>query len=340
MNGKKCTIVAEVAQTHDGSLGQAHAFIDAIANAGADAVKFQTHIANAESSPDEPWRIKFSKQDVTRFDYWKRMEFTEKQWGGLKQHADERGLSFLSSPFSLEAVDLLSRVGVSAWKIASGEINNIPMLERMAETGLPFIISSGMSPISELDATVKWIKGKKIPLTILQCTTSYPCPPENIGLNVIQTFHDRYGDCAVGFSDHSGTIYAGLAAATLGVDMIEVHITLSREMFGPDVSASITSAELSQLVEGVRFIEKTLANPVDKDKMADEMQPLRNLFMKSIFVRETLSAGTILCREHLIVKKPGTGIPATQLDEIIGRRLRIDIQGNQMLADNALEAEK
>src|SRR5262245_27728030 len=120
--GQPCMIIGEVAQAHDGSHGMAHAYIDAVANAGADAVKFQTHIASAESTPGEPWRVKFSRQDATRYDYWKRMEFTEEQWHGLKQHAQERGLQFLSSPFSVEAVELLKRVGVAAWKVASGEV--------------------------------------------------------------------------------------------------------------------------------------------------------------------------------------------------------------------------
>ena len=140
-----CLIIAEVAQAHDGSLGAAHAYIDAIADAGADAVKFQTHIAEAESTPHEPWRVKFSKQDATRYDYWKRIEFTEEQWLGLKQHADERNLIFLSSPFSIEAVDLLTRIGVRYWKIASGEVSNLPMLEHILKTRLPIILSSGMS---------------------------------------------------------------------------------------------------------------------------------------------------------------------------------------------------
>src|SRR5262245_49617347 len=130
-----CMIIGEVAQAHDGSLGMAHCFIDAIAQAGADAVKFQTHIAAAESTSTEPWRVKFSPQDATRYDYWRRMEFTEGQWQGLKHHVEDRGLKFLSSPFSLEAVDLLTRVGVAAWKIASGEAGNIPLFERIAGTG-------------------------------------------------------------------------------------------------------------------------------------------------------------------------------------------------------------
>src|SRR4051794_9997433 len=182
---KGCLIIGEVAQSHDGSLGMAHAFIDAIADAGADAIKFQTHIAAAESTPGEPWRVKFSRQDKTRYDYWKRMEFTEDQWNGLKEHADERGLMFLSSPFSVEAIDLLERVGVAAWKVASGEVNNFPALDRILATRLPVILSSGMSPLHELDEAVARVKASGVDLTILQCTSAYPCPPEKIGLNLL-----------------------------------------------------------------------------------------------------------------------------------------------------------
>src|SRR5690242_6602660 len=171
----RCLVIGEVALSHDGSLGLAHAFIDAIANSGADAVKFQTHIAAAESTLGEPWRVKFSKQDERRLDYWKRMEFTEEQWHGLKKHADERGLFFLSSPFSFEAVELLARVGVAAWKVASGEINNRPLFERMAATRWPFLISTGMSPIDEIDTAVHLVKEHQLPLAILQCTSVYPC---------------------------------------------------------------------------------------------------------------------------------------------------------------------
>ena len=147
----RCLIIGEVAQTHDGSLGQAHAFIDAIARAGADAVKFQTHIAKAESTPEEPWRIKFSTQDSTRYDYWRRMEFSADQWAELKKHADSRGLLFLSSPFSTEAFSLLHGLGMNVWKIASGEIGNLPLLDKIAATGKPVILSSGMSDWRELD---------------------------------------------------------------------------------------------------------------------------------------------------------------------------------------------
>jgi N-acetylneuraminate synthase len=328
-------IVGEVAQAHDGSLGMAHAYIDAIATSGADAVKFQTHIATAESTPAEPWRVKFSQQDVTRYDYWKRIEFTEEQWLGLKKHADEKGLKFLSSPFSVEAVELLTRVGVDAWKIASGEVSNTPMFEHIVATELPVILSSGMSSLSEIDAAVERVKAKKLPITVLQCTSLYPCPPEKIGLNLIPAFRERY-DCDVGLSDHSGTIYPGLAAATLGIDLLEVHVALSREMFGPDVPVSLTPTQLLQLVDGVRFIEQMNAHPLDKDALALEMQPLRDLFTKSIVARCDLSAGAVLRQQDLTVKKPGTGIPASELRAVIGRVLRHSVRADQILHESDL----
>ena len=332
----RCLVIGEVAQAHDGSLGMAHAFIDAIANAGADAVKFQTHIAAAESTPSEPWRVKFSPQDATRYDYWKRMEFTPEQWHGLKRHADERGLLFLSSPFSIEAVDLLAEVGVAAWKIASGEVGNVPMLERMVATRLPVLLSSGMSAWGELDAAVHHLKAYQLPLAILQCTSAYPCPPEQVGLNLLSEFRERYG-CAVGLSDHSGTIYPGLAAATLGCDVLEVHVTLSREMFGPDVPASITTAELRQLVEGIRFIECMMTHPVQKDAAANDLAPLRALFTKSIVARADLPAGTVLTMDDLTAKKPGTGIPASRLPELLGARLRRSVHADEQLQPDDVE---
>ena len=331
-----CLIIGEVAQAHDGSLGMAHAFIDAIASAGADAVKFQTHIAAAESTPSEPWRVKFSSQDTTRYDYWKRMEFTEEQWHGLKRHADERGLLFLSSPFSTQAVELLRRVGVAAWKIASGELNNTVMFEQMAATKLPVLLSTGMSPLHEIDEAVALVESYNLPSAVLQCTTAYPCPPEKVGLNLIPFFRERYA-CAVGLSDHSGTIYAGLAAATLGIDVLEVHVTMSREMFGPDVPASITTGELRQLIEGIRFIERMQSSPVDKNAFAEEAAPLRGMFTKSIVARTNLPVGTLLREEHLTIKKPGTGIPATRLPEVLGTRLRRTVEVDELLREADLE---
>jgi N-acetylneuraminate synthase len=332
---ERCLVVGEVAQAHEGSLGMAHAFIDAIANSGADAVKFQTHIAAAESTAAEPWRVRFTYQDETRFQYWKRMEFTPAQWLGLKRHADDRRLLFLSSPFSLEAVELLDAVGVAAWKVASGEMSNLPMFERMVASGRPIILSSGMSPWEELDAAARRVSEAKLDLTILQCSSLYPAPPEKLGLNLLAEIRRRYG-CKTGLSDHSGTIYAGLAAAALGADLVEVHVTLSREAFGPDVTVSLTTAELRQLAAGVRFLRTALDHPVDKDALAEELAPMRELFTKSIFTSADLPAGTLLQASHLCLRKPGTGLPAARLARILGRKLLRPVAAGTLLTEEDL----
>lgn len=332
----RCTVIAEVGQAHDGSLGLAHAYIDAIAKTGADAVKFQTHIARAESTPGEPWRVKFSRQDASRYDYWKRMEFTEDQWSGLRAHAADCKLKFISSPFSILAADMLQRVGLDAWKIASGEITNRPMLEFMIDSGLPVFLSTGMSTVSEIDQAMALLQARSTPVTVLQCTTAYPCPPEKIGLNLIPLYRERYR-CDAGLSDHSGTIYAGLAAAAIGIEALEVHVTLSRDMPGPDVPASVTTGELNQLVEGIRFIEEIRNNPVDKDMLSEEMLPLRRLFTKSAVATVDLPAGTVLSIEHLTFKKPGTGIAVERVGEILGRKLRRTVPADTLLSQEDIE---
>lgn len=326
-------VIGEVGLAHDGSLGFAHAFIDAIADCGADGVKFQTHIASAESTLAEPWRVKFSRQDDSRYDYWQRTEFTPAQWLGLREHAHQRGLWFLSSPFSNEAVELLNDIGIDGWKIASGELNNLPMLRRIAELGQPVLLSSGMSDWEELDAAVELFRESEV--AVLQCTSAYPCPPERIGLNLIDQLRDRY-QTPTGLSDHSGTIFPSLAAATLAASVLEVHVAMSRRMFGPDVKASVTCEELEQLVRGVRFINQAIRNPVDKDSDSQQSSDLRRLFCKSLVARTDLAAGTVLTAEHLSLKKPGTGLPAARMDDLIGRRLRRDLHADELLAGDDL----
>lgn len=333
--GEPCLVIAEVAQAHDGSLGTAHAYIDAAATSGADAVKFQTHIAAAESTPEEPFRITFSPQDRTRYDYWKRMEFSENQWRGLAEHAADRGLIFLSTPFSLEAVTLLDRIGVPAWKVGSGEVTNYPLIDRMARTNKPILLSTGMSSWNELDAAVSWATVEKAPIAVLQCTTAYPCPPERVGLNLLDEFRRRYG-CPVGLSDHSGQIYAGLAAATFGANVLEAHVVFSRDCFGPDVGASVTIAELKQLVDGIRCIERMTANPVSKDAMATELSALRSIFGKSLVAARDLAPGHLLEEGDLAFKKPGTGIPVSRLPEVLGRRVGREITAGSLLSEGDL----
>lgn len=336
LSSGKCLVIGEVAMAHDGSLGLAHAFIDAIARAGADAVKFQTHLADAEGTAAEPFRVSFSPQDPTRRDYWIRTAFSEEQWAGLSRHAADKGLHFLSSPFSPEAAALLRRVGVAAWKIPSGETGNTPLLEGLLADGLPILVSTGMSPMGEIDGAVRQVKEAGVPVAVMQCTSAYPCPPEKVGLNMIPVFRERYS-CPVGLSDHSGTIYPGLAAATLGIQVLEVHVALSREMFGPDVVASLTTGELATLVEGIRWIERMRAAPVDKDLAAAGMAPLRRVFTKSLVAAGPIPAGAILDRSMLALKKPGTGMPASKLPDVIGRRVRAGLERDDFILEENLE---
>ena len=329
-------LIAEIAQAHEGSLGIAHSYIDALAETGVDAVKFQTHLAHAESSEFEPFRVKFSYEDATRYDYWKRMEFSAEQWAGLKQHCDDKGLEFISSPFSNAAVDLLEKVGVRRYKIGSGEVSNFLMLEKIAQTGKPILVSSGMSNWTELDQTVAFLKPFGNALTLLQCTTAYPTTPEQWGLNVLLELKKRYG-LPVGFSDHSGDIYAGLAATALGAEVLEFHAVFDKRMFGPDALASLTIDQIKQLVTGVRQIETSISTPVNKtDNLG--FSELKKIFEKSLAVNKDLPAGHIISREDLEAKKPkGYGIPAMEFPQVIGKMLNRPLHAWDFLRAEDLE---
>jgi N,N'-diacetyllegionaminate synthase len=265
---KPIFIIAEIGQAHDGSLGILHSYIDAIAATGVDAIKFQTHIAEAESSMAEPFRVNFSYEDVTRYDYWHRMSFTKEQWIGIKEHCEKVGLEFISSPFSQAAVDLLESIGVTRYKIGSGETSNFLMLEKIAKTGKPIILSSGMSSYEELDATLEFLAPFANEISILQCTTSYPTPAERIGLNVIAEMKARYPNHKIGLSEHTAEIATGIAAVTLGAEILEFHTVFDRRMFGPDAPSSLTIDEVKTLVTSVRFIEKALQHPINKNDLS------------------------------------------------------------------------
>lgn len=313
-------IIAEIAQAHEGSLGIAHSYIDALADAGVDAVKFQTHIADAESSPYESFRIKFSYEDNTRYDYWRRMEFTAEQWLGLKKHCEDRGVEFISSPFSCAAVDLLEKIGVQRYKIASGEVNNLLMLHRIGQTRKPVILSSGMSNMAELERAVGFLQSFASPLSVLQCTTAYPTPPEQWGLHMIKILRQKFG-VPVGFSDHSADMAACLAAAALGAEILEFHAVFDRRMFGPDSKASLTIDEIRDLVKGVRNIEKSLRADYDKNDTA-HFESLKAMFGKSLCVNKNLSAGHIITVEDLESKKPAKqGIDAADFLKVVGMKL-------------------
>lgn len=258
-DGAPCFIMAEVGLAHEGSYAMAHAYVDAVAKRGVDAVKFQCHTGD----PVSEWRVEPEwTEDENRQAYWQRTGFTRDQWWGLWSHAKAKRLEFLCSPFSVEAVEMLNEM-VEAWKVPSGKIADEPLVRAVVKTGKPIIASSGMATDAEILG--QWAHAW------LQCTSLYPCPPEKVGLY-------RAFEWADGLSDHSGTIYAGLAAVALGALIVEIHVCFSKEQGGFDAAASLDMDQLGQLVEGVRFIEKAL-RPVDKDALAKELAETRRVFM-------------------------------------------------------------
>lgn len=328
-------IIAEIGQAHDGSLGILYSYIDALATTGVDAVKFQMHIAEAESSEHEPFRVLFSKEDKSRFDYWKRMSFTLEQWKEVKQHCDTLGLDFICSPFSNLAVDWLEEIGVEQYKIGSGEVTNFLLLEKIARTGKPIILSSGMSSYEELDKTVEFLRDKKVEYSVLQCTTSYPTKPEQYGLNVIQELQKRY-KVRVGFSDHSAKVETCIAATVLGACILEFHVVFDRQLFGPDSKSSLTIQETKELVVAVRNIATALTNPVDKT-VNENFSSLKQIFEKSLAINKDLPQNHILTFDDLEAKKPkGFGIDALRFQQIIGKTLNKDMQQWDFLNDSDL----
>jgi N-acetylneuraminate synthase len=265
------------------------------------------------------------------------MEFSEEQWMGLREHVAERGLLFVGSPFSMEALDLLVRQEADLIKIASGEVYNTQLLDAIAASNIPAVVSSGMSTLADLDRATRRLRKRDVPFTLLQCTSEYPCPAEHVGLNLIPEFKLRYR-CPVGLSDHSGTVVPGVVAAYLGIDLLEIHVTMSREMFGPDVVASVTTDQLRDLVAAVRFAEALASNPVNKDTMATELGELRKIFGRSLVAARDLPCGTRLGRADLAARKPGGGLPADGLEAVLGRALVVDVAAGHQIGLDMLES--
>lgn len=330
-----CLIIAEIGSVHDGSFGNATKLVDLAAECGADAVKFQTHIAAAETLPDAPMPRFF--QSEPRHRYFQRTAFSLEQWQALRVRCVERGIEFMSSPFSVEAVDLLEQVGVARYKVPSGEVTNLPLLDAIGRTGKPVLLSSGMSSWTELDEAVRTLLGHHRQLTVLQCSSIYPCPYEDVGLNAMREMADRYA-LPVGLSDHTLTPYAALAAVTLGAAVIEKHLTFSRKMYGSDAAHSMEPPEFADLARGIRAVEKMQATPVDKTAMAERLRDMKAVFEKSIVAQRSIPAGTVLTAAMLGLKKPGTGIPARRLHDVIGRRVMRDVPVDTLLREDDLGA--
>lgn len=329
-------VIAEIGQAHDGSLGILHSMIDAIAAAGARIIKFQMHIADAESSVHDEFRVRFSRVDATRYDYWKRMELTPEQWAEVKSHCESLGCEFFCTPFSVRAVNLLEDLGVARYKVGSGDVNNLLLLEAIARTGKPAILSSGMSTLDELDRAVELLRGRSGSLAVMQCTSQYPVKPERWGLNYIGELRSRYG-LPTGLSDHSGTIFPGLAAVALGASFIEVHAVFDKQMFGPDATSSLSMSELGQLVKGVGDIATALATHGSKNDVS-EFSNMRRLFGRSLTVATDLQQGSVLTFADLEAAKPaGYGIEPREYELALGKRLKRSLTRGSFLTEGDIE---
>ncbi len=323
-------IIAETGMNHDGSLGNAIRMAEVAAEAGADAVKFQLHDAAAETTRDAPAPPYFTHE--SRWEYFERTAFTDAEWRALKAACDAAGIEFLCSSFSLEALERLEALGVARHKIGSGEVTNLELVRAAGATGKPVILSSGMSSWAELDRAVE-AAGENV--SVYQCTSAYPTPPERVGLNLLAELRERYGK-PVGLSDHTLGPYSAYAAVALGATGIEKHFTLSREMYGPDASLALEPHELAELVDGIREIEAMLASPVDKDDL-EPYAEMKHVFEKSVVAARDIPAGAVIERGMLAAKKPGTGIPAARLPELVGRRARTAIAADTLIAEADVE---
>ena len=287
------------------------------------------------STLDEPFRVRFTQQDATRFDYWRRMEFTPEEWQGLVSHARERGLIFLSSAFSVAAVNLLRGIGMPAWKIGSGEFASADLWRAMAETGAPILFSTGMSKRGEIADAVAMFRGLGLPFALLQCTSAYPTPLEAVGLNVIEELRREF-DCPVGLSDHSGRCFSRLGGAGARRKPARGPCHLP----SPNVRSGRFRLDYLRRAEAVMPDARCAGHNgfylVD-NAMAEKLLEMRGIFGKSLAPICPLPAGTVLRPEMIVTKKPSGGIPLEAAGQITGRRLARDVVPERILRWDDLE---
>ncbi len=317
-------IIAEAGINHNGDMEKARTLIEAAAEAGADAVKFQSHLPK-----EEMLREGFTADYVggSLFEVLTKVELSPEDHHCLKEHAENSGLIFLSTPFSREAADLLELLGVSAFKVGSGELTNLPLLSHIAGKGRPMIVSTGMSEMEEVEEAVQSIRRLNSQLVLMQCTSTYPSRYEDVNLGAISVLRERF-QCPVGLSDHSEGIYTALGAVALGGAVIEKHFTISRNWEGPDQKASIEPHELRELVKGVRAVEKAMGS---KKTVVEGELDVQRMARESVVSLEAIPEGATILEEMVWVKRPGTGVPARELQEVIGRKARRHIEANTML---------
>ena len=323
LKSKQAQIIAECGLSHGGSLTQAKKFIKLVKKNGADVVKFQTHIAEKESTYDEKFRIAMPKRFKNRFDYWKKTSFSKSQWKELIFFAKKKKIFFLSSVFSVEAVDLLYSLGQRVFKIGSGEFFSKDILDRIIELNGSMIISTGMSSNYEIMNLIKYLKIKKAKFAIMQCTSSYPCDFSNVNLHMIDHFKKKY-NCLVGYSDHTGNIIAPILALTKKISFLECHVKYRISLFNPDHSSSISLKELNFLSEfKKKFYEIEKYSKIkDKDKISKLLYKNRILFSKSLSLKKDKKRDEVVKFSDLTMKKPGNGLKLEEVNKILGKKLK------------------
>lgn len=329
---KKVFIIAEAGVNHNGSLATAKRLIDAAAAAGCDAVKFQTFIAEKITSRDAP-RASYQKKNTgssgSQYEMLKGLELSEKEHKALYAYCRRKGIIFMSTPFDEESVGMLSGLGMRIFKIASGEITNKPLIEKIASERRPVILSTGMSYMGEVEKAVGWIRSawknmeRKPRITVLHCVSDYPASYAGLNLHAMAALGGKLG-LPFGFSDHTPGIEASVAACALGASVIEKHFTLSRKMKGPDHKASLEPDELSALVKAVRNIEIAMGDGVKRPTAAE--QATKRVARKGITAARDIAKGAVIRKRDLCVKRPAAGIDPEHLREVIGSKAKARIK--------------
>lgn len=325
-------IIAEAGVNHNGKIENAIKLIDAAAEAGADAVKFQTFKTQnivCRNAKKAEYQKQTTDADENQYMMLRKLELTEQMHEQLLQHCKEKEILFLSTPFDLDSIDYLDRLGISIMKVPSGEITNYPYLKKIAETGKKVIMSTGMCTIEEVETAVKVLKkyGSK-DISLLHCNTEYPTPFCDVNLSAMTTLKNKF-DLEVGYSDHTLGIEIPVAAVAMGATIIEKHFTLDKNMEGPDHKASLEPEELKQMVNAIRNVESALGNGM-KTPSASEKKNIE-IARKSIVAKKNIAAGEAFTEENLTTKRPGNGISPMKWNEIIGTKAKRDFAIDEMI---------
>lgn len=324
--GQPCFIIAEAGVNHCGSIEYAKKLIDKAKLAGADAVKFQIFSAEdivTKTAEKAEYQKSFTDKDESQYNMIKKLELDADEFRELASYARENDIIFLSTPFSAKSTDVLEDIGVPAYKIASGEITNLPLLEHIAKKGKPIILSTGMSSLDEISEALQHIKDAgEEEIVILHCVTSYPANPEEINLSAIETLRRTFS-LPTGFSDHSLGIATAVAAIALGACVIEKHFTLDRNLPGPDHKASLLPDELKEMIESIRIVERAIGNGIKQP--TPEEEKIKLITRRSLVASIDIHSGTIITEDMLAIKRPGTGILPKNMKNIVGKTAKEEI---------------